>query len=157
MNTATQTQIDTPTFSELPLSEPMLSAVHAAGYHTPTPIQAQAIEPALSGQDVIGAAQTGTGKTAAFLIPIIEQLRAAPGIGLVLAPTRELAEQIKEWAGRLGGDVRAAVVVGGSAYGPQERALRRRSGIIVATPGRFVDHLERGTVQTKHILSLIHI
>jgi ATP-dependent RNA helicase RhlE len=138
----------------------MCDALEAAGYRTPTPIQAATIAPGLLGRDVIGAAQTGTGKTAAFMIPLIERLRAARGtdrhgIALVLAPTRELAEQIHLWAQRLGSNLHSAVVVGGMAYGPQVNALRRRPSIVVATPGRLVDHLERGTLALSNVRILV--
>ena len=133
----------------------MLAALRAAGYLAPTPIQARAIQPALAGRDVIGAAQTGTGKTAAFVIPIAERLRADGGSALILAPTRELAEQIVGWAERLGCGLRATLVVGGVSYGPQFQALRSRPSIIVATPGRLVDHIERGSVCLKSVRTLV--
>jgi ATP-dependent RNA helicase RhlE len=137
----------------------MRAALQAANYHVPTPIQAGAIEPALAGRDVIGAAQTGTGKTAAFVIPMVERLRSAhgtdKGAALVLAPTRELAEQTLRWTERLGCGLRSALVVGGVAYGPQLAALRGRPSIIVATPGRLVDHLERGTLTLKDVRILV--
>jgi len=150
-----------PTFQQFQLSSAMEAALTAAGYRAPTPIQAGTIRAALAGRDVIGTAQTGTGKTAAFLIPLIERLRAARlagdrGTALVLSPTRELAEQTQEWARRLGPGLRSALVVGGVAYGPQRATLQKRPAIIVATPGRLVDHLERGTVSLRdvHILVL---
>jgi ATP-dependent RNA helicase RhlE len=134
----------------MPLSQGMQVAIRAAKYVTPTPIQAATISSALEGRDVIGAAQTGTGKTAAFMIPIVERLRGDGGrplgTAIVLAPTRELAEQIHGWAQRLGPGLKTALVVGGVAYGPQIGALRGRPSIIVATPGRLVDHLERKTL-----------
>src|ERR1700687_180769 len=138
----------------------MHSALHSAGYRTPTPIQAETIAAALAGRDVIGTAQTGTGKTAAFIIPVVERLRAArgtagQGTALVLAPTRELAEQTHQWAVRLGTGLRATVVVGGVAYGPQLTALRGRPDIVVATPGRLVDHLQRGTLSLKDVRILV--
>jgi ATP-dependent RNA helicase RhlE len=138
----------------------MHAALGAAGYHTPTPIQAQTIEATLAGRDVIGTAQTGTGKTAAFIIPIVERLRAERGAAdhgsaLILAPTRELAEQTHLWAQRLGCGLRTALVVGGVAYGPQLSALRGKPSIIVATPGRFVDYLERGTLSLKDVRILV--
>ena len=138
----------------------MQAALKAAGYHMPTPIQAQTIAATLAGRDVIGTAQTGTGKTAAFIIPTVERLRAAGGNGdrgcaLILAPTRELAEQTHLWAQRLGGRLRTALVVGGVAYGPQIGPLRNRPSIIVATPGRLVDHLERGTLVLKNVQVLV--
>jgi len=135
----------------------MYDALGAAGYQIPTPIQAATIAPALLGRDIIGAAQTGTGKTAAFMIPVIERLRAGDrrGSALVLAPTRELAEQIYLWAQRLGRDLHSTVVVGGMAFGPQVTALRRHPSIIVATPGRLVDHLERGTLALGAVRILV--
>ena len=138
----------------------MHAALEAAGYRTPTPIQAETIEATLAGRDVIGTAQTGTGKTAAFMIPIVERLRTAAGTdgygsALILAPTRELAEQTHQWALRLGCGLRAALVVGGVAYGPQISALRGQPSIIVATPGRLVDHLERRTLTLKDVRILV--
>jgi len=138
----------------------MQAAIDGVGYATPTPIQAATIPAALAGRDVIGVAQTGTGKTAAFLIPLLERLRAARGSGghgtaLLLSPTRELAEQTHGWARRLGPDLAAALVVGGVAYGPQLSALRSRPALITATPGRLVDHLERGTVSLNTVCILV--
>ncbi|MBI4516936.1 MAG: DEAD/DEAH box helicase [Deltaproteobacteria bacterium] len=138
----------------------MRAALQAAGYSTPTPIQAGTIAPALAGHDLVGAAQTGTGKTAAFIIPVVERLHAARrggeyGCALVLAPTRELAEQTHGWAQRLGCGLPTALVVGGVAYGPQISALRRRPAIIVATPGRLVDHLERRTLALAQVRILV--
>src|SRR5881296_1080258 len=144
-------------FTDLPLTPASLDAIAAAGYATPTPIQARAIPPILDGSDLIGCAQTGTGKTAAFAIPTIERLTGAgaralgrPGSGpraLVLAPTRELALQIAETFDTLGRTrgVRTIVLIGGESMGPQLAALRDRPDVIVATPGRLADHLERGT------------
>ncbi len=134
----------------------MQAALQAAKFETPTPVQAAAIPPALEGRDLIGIAQTGTGKTAAFLVPIFERLREQqaspqPGCALVLAPTRELAEQIHQWAQRFGGSARSALVVGGVSYGPQYDALRRRPSLIIATPGRLVDHLERRTMSLSDV------
>src|SRR5256712_4901278 len=144
-------------FPAPPLTPASLDAIAAAGYATPTPIQARAIPPILDGSDLIGCAQTGTGKTAAFAIPTIERLTGAgaralgrPGSGpraLVLAPTRELALQIAETFDTLGRTrgVRTIVLIGGESMGPQLAALRDRPDVIVATPGRLADHLERGT------------
>jgi ATP-dependent RNA helicase RhlE len=143
-------------FEAFPLSADLQAAIKAAGYRTPTPIQTQTIATTLAGRDVIGTAQTGTGKTAAFLIPVVERLRATTGAAqhssaLILAPTRELAEQIHHWALRLGCGLRTALIVGGVSYEPQRAALRGRPAIIVATPGRLVDHLERGTVSLRDV------
>ena len=146
-------------FRQFKLSPPLLAALDAAGYRVPTPVQVQTIAPAMEGHDVISTAQTGTGKTAAFMIPIVERLRR--GIGgdspsaLILAPTRELAEQTQRWAQRLGRGLETAVVVGGVAFGPQVHALRRRPSIIVATPGRLVDHLERRTASLSEVRILV--
>jgi ATP-dependent RNA helicase RhlE len=155
VNTAAPTQHDaapatTPTsFDAFSLSDSMRIALREAGYHTPTPIQAATIAPALEGRDVIGAAQTGTGKTAAFLVPIVERLRRGQdgrnAMAVILGPTRELAEQIHGWAQRLGAGMRSALIVGGVPFGPQVQALHRRPALIVATPGRLVDHLDRRT------------
>src|SRR2546426_5879889 len=136
-------------FNELHLSAPMLDAIARAGYITPTPIQARAIGIALEGKDLIGCAQTGTGKTAAFAIPTIERLCASrPGAGaraLVLAPTRELALQIAEHFAMLGSarGLRTVTLISGEPMGPQLAGLARRPDVIVATPGRLFDHLER--------------
>ena len=143
------------TFNDLPLTPAMRETIARAGYSTPTPIQAQAIGPILEGRDLIGCAQTGTGKTAAFAIPTVELLVGAEsrlarhgGAGpraLVLAPTRELALQIAETFDMLGRaqGVKTVVVIGGESMGPQLAGLQRRPDVIVATPGRLFDHLER--------------
>ena len=153
------------TFSDLPLTPAMRDAIARAGYSTPTPIQAQVIGPILEGRDVIGCAQTGTGKTAAFVIPTIEiltrvgarlapadsrptRLGAAGPPALVLAPTRELALQIAETFDTLGRaqGVVTVVLIGGESMGPQLSGLQRRPDVIVATPGRLFDHVERRTL-----------
>ena len=137
-------------FSDLGLAKPLLKALAEENYTTPTPIQAQAIPSVLTGQDLLGIAQTGTGKTAAFALPILQRLdadrRPAPRRGcraLVLAPTRELASQIAEsfrtYGRHMGFSV--AVVFGGVKYGPQVRALAAGVDILVATPGRLIDHI----------------
>ena len=137
-------------FKDLGLSSGLLAAVRKQGYETPTPIQVQAIPPVLAGHDLLGVAQTGTGKTAAFALPILHRLaadkRPAPRRGcrvLVLSPTRELATQIAEsfrtYGAHLGMTV--AVVFGGAKYGPQIKALAAGVDVLVATPGRLIDHL----------------
>jgi len=146
------------TFAELKLSEKSLAALDKAGFEHPTPIQARAIPPALAGQDVIGAAATGTGKTAAFLLPIIERLTGKAGTrALVLAPTRELALQIGEELTRFGRGrhVRGAVVIGGVGMGLQTTAFRDGVEVIIATPGRLVDHLQQGTAKLDKIEVLV--
>jgi ATP-dependent RNA helicase RhlE len=138
------------TFKELGLAKPLLAALAGEGYEIPTPIQAMAIPPALEGRDLLGIAQTGSGKTAAFALPILHRLaadrKAAPRRGcrvLVLSPTRELASQIAEsfrtYGAGLGMSV--AVVFGGVKYGPQVRALAAGVDVLVATPGRLIDHI----------------
>jgi ATP-dependent RNA helicase RhlE len=149
-----------PDFHQFQLSSPLLAALDAAGYQRPTSIQVRTIEPAMAGHDVIGTAQTGTGKTAAFIIPIVERLRRSVAAGrhdcaLILAPTRELAEQTHQWAVRLGCGLRATLVVGGVGLAPQVHALRRRPSVIVATPGRLVDHLDRRTTSLQDVRILV--
>ena len=138
------------TFTDLGLAKPLLKALAEEGYDTPTPIQALAIPTVLAGRDLLGIAQTGTGKTAAFALPILQRLaadpRPAPRRGarvLVLSPTRELASQIAE-SFRVYGrhlNLTTAVVFGGVKYGPQVRALAAGVDVLVATPGRLIDHI----------------
>ena len=138
------------TFADLGLAGPLLDAVREAGYTEPTPIQRQAIPLALSGRDLMGLAQTGTGKTAAFTLPILDRLLGGPRRTrvLILAPTRELAAQVDESFRRYGkhSGLRVAAVFGGVPIEPQERALRSGVDVVVATPGRLIDHLERQNV-----------
>ena len=138
-------------FNDLGLAEPLLRAVAAEGYTTPTPIQLQAIPHVLGGADILGLAQTGTGKTAAFALPILHKLsldkRRPPRNGcrvLVLAPTRELANQIAESFRVYGKQLRLniAAVYGGVSHGPQIKAFQRGIDVLVATPGRLVDHID---------------
>jgi ATP-dependent RNA helicase RhlE len=147
-------------FSNLGLSDAILRDIASAGFAEPTPIQAQAIPPALAGRDVIGCAQTGTGKTAAFVIPMVERLAVLPKghpRGLILAPTRELAIQIQEVIDKLGRSRRvyATTIVGGADMNAQIRGLRQRPDIIVATPGRLLDHMWNGTLLLQHMQILV--
>ena len=145
-------------FDDLDLLPELLRSVHAAGYSTPTPIQEQAIPPALLGRDVLGTAQTGTGKTAAFALPILQRLDAVAGDeprlrALVLTPTRELAAQIDESFrvyGR-GMDLWHTVVFGGVKIEPQIRALGEGVDALVATPGRLLDLLGRRSLTLRHV------
>lgn len=134
------------TFSELGIMESLVEACTALGYKYPTPIQVEAIPLALEGHDVIGLAETGSGKTAAFALPILQALvaRPQPFFGLILAPTRELAYQISQAFEALGSmiGVRCAVIVGGMDMMAQAIELGKRPHIVVATPGRLIDHLE---------------
>lgn len=147
-------------FQGLGLSEAMLQDLIKAGYTAPTPIQMQAIPPALAGRDVIGCAQTGTGKTAAFAIPMIERLAALPKgqpQALILAPTRELALQILATIEKLGRGRRisATVIMGGADMQAQVRGLRQQPDILVATPGRLLDHMWNGTINLAPIKILV--
>ncbi len=138
------------TFADLGLSAPMLASLVAAGYTRPTPIQAQAVPLALKGRDLMGLAQTGTGKTAAFTIPIIERLLGGPQRtrALILTPTRELCQQVEESFRKYGTGTGLQVisVYGGVGYEPQTKALRDGVDVVVATPGRLIDHLEKQNV-----------
>jgi len=146
------------TFDELQLHDTLLRAVKAEGYSTPTPIQEKAIPHALAGKDILGVAQTGTGKTAAFALPILQRLSAkAPPGGtrpircLVLTPTRELAGQVGESFANYGKNLplRHAVVFGGVGQSPQVQALRSGVDVLVATPGRLLDLMEQGYVSLR--------
>src|SRR4051812_39517174 len=144
------------TFASLGLGRRALGALGRMGWSEPTPIQTRAIPPALEGRDVIGCAATGTGKTGAFLLPILERLPARAGsVALVLAPTRELALQIATQVEALGAPLRAATIIGGVGMEAQVEALREGREVIVATPGRLVDHLERGSVRLGRIEVLV--
>ncbi|HET6673848.1 MAG TPA: DEAD/DEAH box helicase [Nitrospiraceae bacterium] len=139
------------TFQSLGLTDALLRDLAGAGYKEPTPIQAQAIPACLEGRDVLGCAQTGTGKTAAFVIPMVERLAKLPSgtpKGLILAPTRELAFQIQRTVQQLGRSrrVSATTVVGGEDMSAQVRGLRQHPTIVVATPGRLLDHMWNGTI-----------
>ena len=151
-------------FAALGLNQPLLRAIDAEGYQTPTPIQTQAIPHLLAGRDVLGCAQTGTGKTAAFALPVLQQLaKAAPGPGrrpvraLVLTPTRELAAQIGESFRSYGRHLplRSEVVFGGVGIGKQIQALGRGVDILVATPGRLLDLLEQRALTLSEVQILI--
>ena len=152
-------------FSELGLSEPILRAVTAEGYSVPTPIQARAIPLVLAGQDLFGCAQTGTGKTAAFALPMLHRLAAArpsQGAGrkiraLVLSPTRELAAQIEESFSAYGRNttLRTGVIYGGVNQNPQVRVLRNGVDILVATPGRLLDLMNQGFVDLRSVETFV--
>lgn len=140
-------------FADLGLSEPVLKAVAEAGYTTPTPIQAQAIPIVLMGRDVLGTAQTGTGKTAGFTLPLIDILaggraRARMPRALILEPTRELADQVAQSFDKYGKNspLSMALLIGGVNYTEQEKLLDRGVDVLIATPGRLIDHFERGKV-----------
>lgn len=148
------------TFRALALGEPLLRALDAVGYETPSPIQAATIPPLLEGRDVLGQAQTGTGKTAAFALPILARIDLAKAVpqALVLAPTRELAIQVAEafqrYAAQMPG-FHVLPIYGGQGYGPQLHGLRRGSHIVVGTPGRVIDHLKRGSLDLSNLITLV--
>ncbi len=146
------------TFEELGLSAPVLKAVEESGYQTPTPIQAEAIPLILAGKDIIGASQTGTGKSAAFALPLLSTIEplGVPQI-LVLEPTRELADQLAESFRKYAAhtDIKIGLLYGGIGYGKQSEDLQRGVDVVVATPGRLIDHFYRGTMKFKHIKTLV--
>jgi ATP-dependent RNA helicase RhlE len=151
-------------FSDLGLSETVLQAVTAEGYTTPTPIQIEVIPAMLAGRDILGTAQTGTGKTAAFVLPLLNKLvrgRERPAQKccgtLILAPTRELAAQIADSIRTYGqfGRQTVAVVVGGVKPGPQIKAMARGVDILVATPGRLLDHMSSGVIRLDQTTTVI--
>jgi len=154
-------------FHTLGLSTELLRAVTEQGYTTPTPIQAQAIPTVLSGRDLLGAAQTGTGKTAGFTLPLLQRLAAQanasysparhPVRALILVPTRELAAQVKESVRAYGRHLklRSTVLFGGVSIHPQITELRRGTDIVVATPGRLLDHVQQRTIDLRHVQILV--
>jgi ATP-dependent RNA helicase RhlE len=143
-------------FAPLGLSPASLESLARAGYSAPTPIQAQAIPPGLAGKDIIGCAATGTGKTAAFLLPIIERLRGQRGArALILAPTRELVIQIADHLEKLGRGTTFVEIVGGVGFQPQTVGLREGRTVVIATPGRLIDHMERGNARLEQIEVLV--
>jgi superfamily II DNA/RNA helicase len=151
------------TFEQLGLHASILQALTDAGYTTPTPIQEQAIPQALAGKDLVASAQTGTGKTAAFVLPTLQRLTTpatAHGRGprvLVLTPTRELANQVTEAATKYGRHLRFRIgsIVGGVSYGPQMKLLSQPLDILVATPGRLMDHMESGRIDYSRLEVLV--
>jgi len=146
------------TFAALGLSDAVLEAVRHVGFEHPTPIQAAVIPAALTGRDLIGLAETGSGKTAAFVLPLADRLTHGKGVrGLILAPTREIALQTKAFLDLFGRHhaLRTACLIGGVKIGPQFDELRRKPDIVVATPGRLVDHMQRGTVKLSDVEELV--
>ena len=147
-------------FSQLGLQPALVRVCESLGYTEPTPIQEQAIPVILEGTDLIGCAETGTGKTAAFLLPIIQRMseKARPGIRLlVLAPTRELATQIEASFRSLSPkkNLRCVTIIGGAGMARQTDALRRGVSVVIATPGRLLDHMERGAVDLSYVETLV--
>ncbi|MEK7851157.1 MAG: DEAD/DEAH box helicase, partial [Deltaproteobacteria bacterium] len=143
------------TFNELGLSSEILKAISAMGFEEPTPIQGKTIPVLMSGKDVVGQAQTGTGKTAAFGIPIIEKLDKTNFRvqAIILTPTRELAVQVAEEMNKLGKfkKILALPIYGGTSIERQINALKKGVQVVVGTPGRVIDHIERGTLKLKDV------
>jgi ATP-dependent RNA helicase DeaD len=149
-------------FAALGLDPRLVEALRALGYEEPTPIQREAIPPLLEGRDLVGQAATGTGKTAAFALPLLQRIaeldddRARPA-ALILVPTRELAMQVAEAVHRYGRSlgIKVLPIYGGQAYGPQLRGLERGIDVVVATPGRALDHIRRGTLQLAGLAAVV--
>jgi ATP-dependent RNA helicase RhlE len=145
------------TFYNLGIAPKILELIEKMKFKTPTPIQYKAIPIAIEGKDIIGVAQTGTGKTLAFGIPMIQRLAQARGRGLVLVPTRELAIQVDETILKIGNSfgMRTAVLIGGASMYNQIQALRRSPRVIIATPGRLIDHLNQSTLRLDDVTILV--
>ncbi|NWF71593.1 MAG: DEAD/DEAH box helicase [Nitrospirae bacterium] len=149
-----------PSFAALGLEAALLATLDQLGYEEPTPIQREAIPPLLAGRDLLGQAATGTGKTAAFTLPLLQRVahsaRRCPSV-LILVPTRELAIQVAESVTRYGKELKISVlpVYGGQAIGPQLYALKRGVDVVVATPGRALDHIQRKTLQLKTVQTVV--
>ena len=144
-------------FSKLGISEKILQVLHHLQFKTPTPIQHKAIPIALEGKDIIGIAQTGTGKTLAFAIPILQRLAGNRGKALIILPTRELAIQVDQVIQKIGRSfgIRSVVLIGGSPMGLQIRGLKANPHVIIGTPGRTIDHLEQKTLSLVEIKILV--
>ncbi len=145
--------LSTSTFSNLGIAPSLLVILAKLHYEVPTPIQEQAIPVAIQGKDIAGIAQTGTGKTLAFGIPMIQRIAALKGRGLVVLPTRELALQVEEELRKIGGTLglRTVVLIGGTSLGPQISALAKNPHIIIATPGRLIDHLKQKNIKLDSV------
>ncbi len=156
----TSTDNASPAFADLGLSEAVLQALREVGYESPSPIQAATIPVLLAGRDMLGQAQTGTGKTAAFALPILSRLEVRPGPPqcLVLVPTRELAIQVAEAFQRYASHIKGFHVLpvyGGQSYTPQLMSLKRGAHVVVGTPGRIIDHMKRGTLELGQLATLV--
>ncbi len=157
MNPSSAPQASEHTFHGLGIAPNLLQVLESLHFKTPTPIQHKAIPPAIEGKDVIGVAQTGTGKTLAFGIPTIQCLLASRGRGLIVLPTRELALQVEETLAKVGRPLglTTAVLIGGMSMGPQISAIRRDPHIIIATPGRLLDHVGQRTLNLSRISVMV--
>lgn len=146
-----------PSFHQLGLDPPILKVLDQLKFHTPTPIQAQAIPDGIKGEDIIGVAQTGTGKTMAFGLPIIQRLIRHGGKGLIILPTRELAMQVEEALHKIGRSfgLRTAMIIGGAPINGQIKDLRKNPHVIIGTPGRMIDHIEKRTIDFHKVRVLV--
>ena len=146
-----------PSFHNLGLDAPIIKVLDQLKFVIPTPIQAQAIPDGLKGEDIIGVAQTGTGKTLAFSLPIIQRLIRHGGGGLILLPTRELAIQAEEMLQKVARSfgLRTAMIIGGAPMGNQIRDLRRKPHVVIGTPGRIIDHIEKKTINLSEVSILV--
>jgi ATP-dependent RNA helicase RhlE len=144
-------------FEGLGIHPKFLTMISRAGFSVPTPIQQQSIPVTIKGQDVLGIAQTGTGKTLAFGVPMVQRLVETGGMGLVILPTRELAVQVEQSLHRIGRElgIRTALLIGGEGMGKQLRQLSPKPHIVIATPGRLIDHLEQKSVQLDTVKVLV--
>lgn len=144
-------------FADLGLSPRLLAILHSLQFTVPTPIQAKAIPVAAQGRDVVGIAQTGTGKTLAFALPLLQQVAQTKKQGLVIVPTRELALQVDDVLGKIGGSLglRGAVLIGGASMEKQLQALRRNPHVLIGTPGRILDHIRQRSVRLQGVGVLV--
>jgi superfamily II DNA/RNA helicase len=145
------------TFYGLGIAPKIMEFLDRMKFTVPTPIQLKAIPIAIEGKDLIGVAQTGTGKTLAFGIPMVQRLAQLPGRGLVLVPTRELALQVEETINKIGHSfgMKTAVIIGGASMHLQMQALRKNPRVIIATPGRLLDHLGQSTLRLDDVQILV--
>ncbi|MEK7124801.1 MAG: DEAD/DEAH box helicase [Patescibacteria group bacterium] len=150
-------QPNTQSFYGLGIAPKFLDVLQKLNFTSPTPIQAQAIPIAVEGKDMVGIAQTGTGKTLAFGIPMLQRLTQVKGTGLILLPTRELADQVGQALMTIGGtmNLRVAVIIGGGSFDGQVKSLRKNPDIVIATPGRLIDHLERKSIRLDSVAILV--
>lgn len=153
----TRQEVPSVQFSELGIAPNILQALAKLNFFQPTPIQHQAIPSALEGKDLVGIAQTGTGKTLAFGVPVIQRILQTGGVGLILLPTRELALQVDETFQKVGRSlgIKTAVLIGGASMNQQHQALRRNPQVVIATPGRLVDHLQQKSFGLSRIKVIV--
>lgn len=156
-HTHTDASAEAPSFDSLGINEKILASLKKSGFETPTPIQHKVIPLGVDGKDIIGIAQTGTGKTLAFGIPMIQRILAHNALGMVLLPTRELALQVNETFQKVGTPlgIKTAVLIGGEPINRQIRSLKYKPDVVIATPGRLIDHLEQGTIKLDYVSILV--